>query len=141
MNILPLAKEHCANYQNGVCTGVDTEQRRFLPEGSACLLSSGKACRYLEDSILPMEKWDWKNPAERQAFQRAANDYRIMHPDFVSAPAQRRCPDCRENALRPRQRLCDGCSKRRRKTSHAMAVRKWRRTKGSDVHQLTKIVP
>jgi hypothetical protein len=86
-----------------------------------------------------MEKWDWKNPAEGRAFQGAAHHYRMMHPDFHSAPAQRRCPDCRENALRPRQRLCDGCSKRRRKTSHAKAVRKWRGTKGSDVHQLTKI--
>ena len=25
MNILPLAKEHCANYQNGICTGVDIQ--------------------------------------------------------------------------------------------------------------------
>jgi hypothetical protein len=145
MNILQLAKDHCANYQNAVCTGVDVRldgtQVRFLPECSQCLLCSGQACRYLEESVLPMEKWEWKNPAEERAFHGAAHHYRMTHPDFFSAPAQRKCPDCRESALRPRQRVCEGCSKKRIKTSHAKAVRKWRGTKASDVHQLTKISP
>ena len=48
MNIQQLAKEYCANYQNSVCTGVEIQPDgtavRFLPEGSACLLCSGKAC-------------------------------------------------------------------------------------------------
>ena len=103
---------------------------------------------YLEESVLPMDKWDWTAcpsapglPAEGRAVQGAAHHYRLTIQISFSAPARRKCPDCRESALRPRQRVCEGCSKRRRKTSHAMAVRKWRGTKGSDVHQLTKISP
>lgn len=80
MNILPLAKEHCANYQSGICTGVDIQLDgtavRFLPEGSSCLVSQGQPCRYFKESVLPMEKWDWKNPAEGRAFQGAAHHLR-----------------------------------------------------------------
>ena len=59
MNILQLAKEHCANYQNGICTGVDIQLDgtavRFLPEGSRCLYSVQRSARahYLEESVLP----------------------------------------------------------------------------------------
>jgi len=145
MNILPLAKEHCANCQNGICTGVDIQLDgiavRFLPEGSSCLLSQCQRCAYFEQSVLPMEKWDWKNPAEGRAFHGAADHYRMMHPDSLTAAAKRKCPDCRKRALLPRQRVCGECSQKRKKTSHAKAVRKWRRTREADVHELTTNCP
>ena len=78
-----LAEKYCCNWHNHVCVGTEVDlstglQARWRPEGSRCLLADGKRCPYFEQSVLPMERWDWKNPSEGAAFKNIAHTYRIQ---------------------------------------------------------------
>ena len=140
MTLSQLATGYCANCHNGICTGTQTNldgtQSRFLPEGSSCLLfgATPSSCAYLEEYVAPMAGWTWKNPREGALFGNAIAAYRIRFAgERPSDPAIRRCPDCRNNTVGPRQRYCEECKIRRRRTTMASAKRKRRA-----VQQLTK---
>ncbi len=116
-----LATRYCANCRNGICTGCQTNpngyQSRFRSEGSRCLLFGEKPCRcrYLEEFILPMASWTWKNQREGAEFKNAVHTYRICIVGEKGSNATiRRCPDCQQNTIGPRQRYCDECKARRR---------------------------
>ena len=135
MKISQLAEEHCANWCRGnVCVGTEINlatglQVRWRAEGSKCLLSEGKRCPYFESSVLPMEEWAWKNPSQGVAFKNVAHQYRIrLMTERKARAAIRRCPNCRENTIRPPAKFCDLCEASRTAT----AKRTSKRTRGSN---------
>ena len=139
-----LARDHCANWiGHGTCVGTDIDlktgrQIRWRPEGSPCLVSEGKRCPYLEGAVLPMENWKWKGALEETAFRNAVHQYRIqIVKEKPSKPVIRKCPDCQQNTVDPRERFCGECKVRRR-TATKTSSQQQRRKKQSGVGQLTK---
>jgi hypothetical protein len=84
MTPIQLATRYCANCRNRICTGCQTNpngfQSRFRSEGS-CLLFGEKPCRcrYLEEFVLPMESWTWKNQREGAEFKNAVHTLPHLH--------------------------------------------------------------
>jgi hypothetical protein len=129
-----LAETYCANWiRHGTCVGTDINlktgrQSRWRPEGSPCLVSEGKRCPYLEASVLPMAGWKWKSSLEGTAFQNAVHHYRIqIVKEKTSQPIIRKCPDCQENTVGPRQRFCGECKAKRKTATETTSKRKWRK--------------
>ena len=125
MKIAQLAESHCANWCRGnVCVGTEIDlatglQVRWRSEDSKCLLSEGKRCPYFESSVLPMEEWAWKHPSEGVAFKNACHQYRIrLMTERKARAVIRRCPNCKENTIRPPAKLCDVCEADRRRSAH-----------------------
>ena len=123
--ITRLAEKHCSNWCRGdLCVGTDVDlpsgrQIRWRSEGSRCLLADGKRCPYFEQSVLPMEDWQWKNPSEGTVFKNATHEYRIrLMTERKAGRAIRRCPNCRKNTVRPPAKFCDMCEADRRRAAH-----------------------
>jgi hypothetical protein len=113
-----IARKHCANWQDGICGGIDFgpkgELLRFRPEGRQCLLSSRERCSYFETAVLPMRSQDWKNPSEGREFEEGADQYLRIHSGITGlAPRRRKCPDC-GTQIGPKKRYCQACSNRRK---------------------------
>jgi len=128
-----IAKNHCANYQEGICSGIDFgpkgELFRFRAEGSRCLLSSRERCSYFETAVLPIganQEWQKKYPGEARQFEEGADQYLRAHSGIPGlAPRRRKCPDC-GTQIGPKQRYCAQCRDRHRKVSNAASQRRGR---------------
>ena len=60
-------------------------------------------------------------------FKNAVHTYRICIVGEKGSNATiRRCPDCQQNTIGPRQRYCDECKARRRTETQGTAKKKWR---------------
>lgn len=121
------------------CLGVDAFSVPFREPGK-CWVIEGKPCWYFKDCVLGPE--DYKYPhlcfVKDPAFEkRVRKQYRRIDHSVVEADV-RRCPDC-EAALRPRQRYCDQCTKKRRQKTRREYQRKLRKRSRSNVVQLTKM--
>ena len=120
------------------CLGIDVFSNPFRKPGK-CWVMEGKPCKYLKNCVLGPE--DNKYPhlcfVKDPAFEkRVRKQYRKVDHTVVEADA-RRCPDC-EAMLRPRQRYCDKCTKKRRLKTRREYQRKFRKMSRSNVVQLTK---
>ena len=102
------------------------------------MLASDQRCPYFEESVLPMEKRspkDWPNPKKwptfgtYEAFQKAAQLYRLT-PEIVAVQStDRKCPDCGKIFLKPRERCCAGCRVKRRRVTNATNQRNWQKAR------------
>ena len=94
-------KDHCANYNKhyGQCV-----------YDHPCKVLEGKQCGYFEKAVLGPPEYKHKLPGY---------DYAKLFAQYASQTGAsskkvtvRRCPDC-QAVLRPRQRYCEDCSKKR----------------------------
>jgi hypothetical protein len=134
---LGIAQNHCANWDGGLCTGIDFRADgsmfRFRPEGRRCLLSSHERCSYFETAVLPIgasKEWQQKYPREAAQFEEGAHFYRVHFGMPGPAPVGRNCSDCGVQ-IGPRQRYCAQCRQKHRKATKTMSQRKWREKDGT----------
>jgi len=136
MTPLELARDECANYNQGACLGVSPDSLYQRPghRPSAqplehCLIHVGQRCPYFERVVLPMEKHG------STAIIQAREMYTRVHGLVGIAPASR-CPCGAPRA--PRKRFCAECAGRRRQTTLRDAKRRERghdpRKSGSGVN-------
>ena len=114
-------KSECSNFNSPVC--VDAYSNIVFYKGT-CLVLDGKPCRYFKDCVLGPE--DYKYPhlcfVEDPAFEkRVRTQYCKIDHTVVEADA-RRC-ECGA-MLRPRQRYCYKCDKKRRRHAYRKARQK-----------------
>ena len=107
----------CANYDGG-CLFEDE-----------CLVEQGQRCAYFEKSVLPT--------AGQLGLQSIYDTYEAFTGSgMLRRPQTRLCPDC-STILKPRQRVCEKCSAKRRQATY----RKTRQKQTDGAQQLTKIAP
>lgn len=156
MTPLSLAKNECANYRPYCNEGFPDEPHRCLQldtlelallrdrkaaiAGRACRLAKpGQPCQYFEDAVLgsaffaranePATVFEYAQAAYPKANQRPPEKLR----GFMARAAKllkdtnaRICPACQANPLPKRKRLCDDCSKAKRRASNRAAQAKRR---------------
>ena len=107
----------CANYDHyyGGCLFAD-----------ACLVEQGNRCGYFEKAVLPI--------AYELGLQNVYDAYEeqcgISGDGMLNRSSARVCPDC-GGPIRPRQRYCDDCSRKRRRATYRRSRKKkvgWRAT-------------
>ncbi len=108
------------------CLGLDVYGKSFRNPGK-CRIMEGKSCKYFKEAVLHQE--DYKFPrlcfVEDPAFeQRVRKQYKKIDHTVVEAEA-RRCPGCGA-ALKPRQRYCTKCAKRRARDASRQRQQKYR---------------
>jgi hypothetical protein len=135
MTPLQLAKQHCANYQDGQCMGMDFDVKgnhfAFRKRGPCWLGDPIQRCTYAETAVLPQNVADW--PAtDAQSFVEGVQAYKKatgeVIPKHASAKAsdERICPQCKIRILEPRQRFCYICAEAREKAAQRERQRKTR---------------
>jgi hypothetical protein len=140
MTPLGIAREHCANWHEGICSGIDFRRDgsmfMFRDGGKPCLLNERKRCSYFESAVLPIgkkEEWAKRYPGEARAFEEGADQYTRQHSGIPGlSPRRRKCPDC-GTMIGPRKRYCAVCGEHRRKETNAANQRKWRQKAGLTV--------
>jgi hypothetical protein len=97
----------CANFDhcNGSCSFSDT-----------CLVLEKKRCRYFEKSILPTAA----DIGQKERISKLYCKHLGFKPGYCHIEIRkiRKCPDCGDTELKPRQRYCDNCRNRRRLNSY-----------------------
>ena len=106
----------CANYDHyyGGCLFAET-----------CLVEKGKRCGYFERAVLPTAEGIGLKELVYSLYERQVGIAGIGQFDSGEI---RRCPDCGAE-LKPRQRYCDECSKKRRQKTRRESQRKYRKKK------------
>ena len=112
----------CANFDNHygdclfeTCQGISSDN--YLDEERSqckCLVEEGKRCDYFEKAVLPTAA---DIGLKQQVYSLYAKHVGIDEPTQLLAGEIRACSDCGAE-LKPRQRYCDRCSKRRRRKSY-----------------------
>jgi hypothetical protein len=108
-----LARAECANWMDGACAGIKMHHDR-------CLVAAGEKCRYFEECVLPLDG-HIKDDRYRQQIKEARMTY-MSRAEARGRP----CPMC-GTPMRPHQRYCDECSKKRRLAAAREGMRKRRR--------------
>ena len=95
----------CANYDrdHGGCMS-----------GEVCKIEQGQRCDYFEKAVLPTAR-DIGQAA--RIYSRYQEHVKIRKGFLHAANENRLCPDCGAG-LRPRQRYCQDCSKKRRRETY-----------------------
>ena len=121
------ARTHCANYQpGGSCLGIalrdDLSMYRFRKEDLPCVfLQEGgcEGCPFFEQTVLP------------QVPATVAEEYRKSLPTSVATSVQpqhsatKLCLDCRKREVRPRQKYCAQCARKKKRESNRDHI--WRK--------------
>jgi len=76
----------------------------------ACLVEAGQRCGYFEKAVLPIA-----GEIGQQKIYAAYES--LTGADPLARPQARLCPDCGAE-LKPRQRYCDDCKRKRRRQSY-----------------------
>src|SRR5262245_15302842 len=122
MTPLQAAKTHCCNYVDGACVGVAYDDKlsayRLFPEGSRCKLHTCENCTWFEESVLP------------QVSSSVAEEYRKnlpagVKPSVKPQHAIRMCRECRRE-VRPRQKRCLDCGRKRQREKQREHMRRKR---------------
>lgn len=99
-----LAKQECANWDNGMCFD------------NPCRLAENKRCTYFEEAVLPLEKH-----ISDEAYRKSILDAADRYGKVLGGP-RRRCPDCGA-PLQARRRLCGDCRRKHRQQAAREAMR------------------
>ncbi len=97
----------CCNYDHGSGGCLDKD---------CCLVEQGKRCGYFEKAVLPIA-----GEIGQQKIYAAYES--LTGADPLARPQARLCPDCGAE-LKPRQRYCDNCKKKRRRQSYRKSRQK-----------------
>jgi|SRR6516162_4389863 hypothetical protein len=124
MTPIDIAEKYCANWQDGICSGIgfraDGSFYRFRSEGCKCLLRDNLRCSYLESSVLLQGKnkeWIQGNPGEAKKFEDGIDRYWRRHSGIAGLALRKRlCPDCGIQ-IGPRKRYCEKCAGNRARES------------------------
>ena len=119
-----LARQECANYDNGICSRVMINSdlsNAIDPElrGEPCLVSKTR-CEYFEKCIVPLEKFV-KHRNDGNEIQKAIKTYKS---NIMGIDNFRRCRNCFEevSGMKPNERYCSSCKVKRKRST-------WRRSK------------
>jgi len=130
------AQMHCANWNNGQCSGIDFDahgsHKAFRPRGACWLNDPVKRCSYFEECVMPMGRADWpglKTAKEHEEFDGAIAAYR--RATLLVNPNQRLCPECQLRPLEPFKRLCYICRDKHEKESRRERNRRYQDNGGS----------
>ena len=82
--------------------------------GDACLVQTGQRCHHFEKVVLPTAGDIGLRESVHSQYRKHVG---LGDNGELGTEPIRRCPDCRAE-LRPRQRYCDDCRKRRRRKSY-----------------------
>ena len=95
----------CANYDHhyGGCLFEDT-----------CFVQEGKRCGYFEKAVLPTAADIGLKESVYSQYAKQVGIEGYLHLDNGDI---RKCPDCGAE-LKPRQKYCDDCSKKRRRATY-----------------------
>jgi len=104
-------KNECANFDRYYQSCV---------EGTPCKVLAGEQCGYFERSVLGPVDYKFRLP--NYDYQKLFAQYADQTGKASEAVSQRLC-ECGKN-LRPRQRLCDSCSEKRRRDAYRKYNRK-----------------
>lgn len=98
----------CANYDHhyGGCLFGDT-----------CKVQDGQRCGYFEQAVLPTADAIGLKEAIYYQYEQQVG---LVGIGVLKRGQVRRCPDCGDE-VKPRQRYCENCSKRRRRESYRRA--------------------
>jgi hypothetical protein len=88
--------------------------------GEKCKVEKGQRCAYFEKAVLPTAA---QIGLKKHIYSRYANQVGIDVEIEALETEIKRCPDCGAE-LKPRQKYCDTCSKRRRRESYTKSRRK-----------------
>ena len=137
MNPHQFAKRDCANYKpDGSCLGIsehDLENPKHAAELDKCKLAESpiKPCSYFERLVLPLA--DQPGPKDKPELQSQRLDARQAYLMQTKRPVPgavvRACPEC-GSTIPPRRRLCEKCSKKRRRASSRERARQYRKRAG-----------
>jgi len=134
-------KDQCANWTDEPeeeCLGADVFGNGFREPGK-CWVIEGKPCKYFKDKVLGPQDTKYPHPCfvKDPGFEtRVRRQYLKIDRTVVEAEA-RRCPDC-DAALRPRQRYCEKCTRKRRHKTRREYQRRFRKTQRLSVVQLSE---
>jgi len=129
-----LARQECSNYQSdGSCLGIQpeglTDPSVPMVPLDRCLLSTKpiKPCRFFEKCVLPLADQPDSaggriDGAKRAGWLEAQMKYLAARKKTVPETKLRTCPDCGD-PLAKRQRVCEKCSKKRRRDSQRELMR------------------
>ena len=125
MTPVELARQECANYNQGACLGVSPDSLAArddqpmnahpLPE---CVLYLGQPCAYFERCVLPMA-----NRGKPELIQ-AREIYHRTH-SMAAALRTAKCPTCGAPRA-PRKRFCVPCARQHRQNTTRESMRKRR---------------
>lgn len=104
-------KDECANYDRHYQTCIDDK---------TCKVLGGEQCGYFEKAVLGPPDYKFRLPG--YDYQKLFAQYAEQTNTKTQAVEQRRC-DC-GNPLRPRQRYCEKCSRKRRQQAYREYNRK-----------------
>ena len=90
--------------------------------GDVCLVQTGQRCLHFEESVLPTAGDIGLRESVHSQYRKHVS---LGENGELGTGPVRRCPDC-GSELRPRQRYCPNCSKRRRRQSYRRAREKQR---------------
>lgn len=126
MTPVQIAKEHCANYdtRDGSCLGVyynDDLSIRFKRPFAKCLLNQPcQKCYYFEEIVMGIliEDRDKRAEGRKQSeFKEGVDQYikAVYPPEANVSDERRRCPKCKTQFLKKRERYCAECKELNRK--------------------------
>jgi hypothetical protein len=123
MTPVELARQECANYNQGACLGVTPDSLAVrddqpmnahpLPE---CVLYLGQPCAYFERCVLPMA-----NRGKPELIQARE----IYHRTHAMTAVRAKCPTCGAPRA-PRKRFCVPCAREQRRATLRDAQRRKR---------------
>lgn len=132
MTPLQFAKQECANYREGLCSGIAiTDEGRLLrfQPVSPCTLPEGKACIYFERWVLPMGNDKSTVVGLARAKEQEEAKWLYYHETGrLNISESRRCPVCGQREVQARERMCYVCRELRRRQTYRQATAKHRVT-------------
>lgn len=119
-----LAKQECANYEDGICAGVminsDLSNEIDLDfRGEPCEVSNSP-CNYFEQCILPLEKFV-KHRNDGDEILKAIKSYKT---NIMGIDTNRFCKECSKEVtgMKPNEQFCPSCKVKRKRST-------WRKSK------------
>ena len=116
-------KKECANYYENGCV-----------YDHPCLVFEGKRCKYFEKSVLGPADYKFRLPG--YDYQKIFRQYAVFHNHLYGVEVELRKCECGE-ILKPRQRRCEKCSKKRARTTNRERQKKHRAQRNASTENNT----
>ncbi len=117
VTLISFTKDKCANITStNLCLGLDVFGKRFMNQ-ALCLILAKKRCDFFKKSVLPLAKLNG-------CYDRVLKEY-LKFDKSVDQSEEARFCDC-GNELKPRERFCEICRKKRRQKTNRENLQKYR---------------
>ncbi len=117
LTLVSFVKIKCANITStNLCLGLDAFGERFMNQAQ-CLILAKKRCDFFKKCVLPLAKL-------MGCYDRIFKEY-IKFDKTVDQSEEARFCECGEE-LKPRERFCERCRKKRRQKTNRENLQKYR---------------